>query len=34
VFGFSEAELRTIAENSFHASFLPEAKKREFLSKF
>jgi adenosine deaminase/aminodeoxyfutalosine deaminase len=34
VFGFSDTELRTLAENSFHASFLPEAQKREFLAKF
>ena len=34
VFGFSEAELRRLAENSFRASFLPEEKKREFLPKF
>jgi adenosine deaminase/aminodeoxyfutalosine deaminase len=34
VFGFSEAELRRLAENSFRASFLPEEKKREFLSTF
>jgi aminodeoxyfutalosine deaminase len=34
VFRFTEAELRRLAENSFHASFLPEAKKREYLAKF
>ena len=34
VFGFSDAELRRFAENSFRASFLPEAKKREYLAKF
>jgi len=34
VFGFTEAELRRLAKNSFRASFLPEAKKREFLAKF
>jgi adenosine deaminase/aminodeoxyfutalosine deaminase len=33
-FGFSEAELRRLAMNSFQASFLPEDKKREFLAKF
>src|SRR5450631_1176587 len=34
VFGFSEAELRRLAMNSFRASFLPEEKKCEFLSGF
>src|SRR5271165_4500793 len=34
VFGFSEAELRELARNSFRASFLPEEKKREILAKF
>ena len=34
VFGFSNAELRTLAENSFRASFLPEAKKLALLAKF
>ena len=34
VFGFNDAELRRLAENSFRASFLPEQKKRELLSKF
>ena len=34
VFRFTEAELQRLAENSFHASFLPEEKKREFLAKF
>lgn len=34
VFGFSEAELRQLAMNSFRASFLPEEKKRELLTKF
>ena len=34
VFGFSEAELRELARNSFRASFLPEEKKREILTKF
>ena len=34
VFGFSDAELRTLAENSFRASFLPEAKRREYLTRF
>jgi aminodeoxyfutalosine deaminase len=32
--GFSDAELRESALNSFRASFLPEAKKRGFLAKF
>ncbi|HME33347.1 MAG TPA: adenosine deaminase, partial [Terriglobales bacterium] len=34
VFGFSEAELCELAKNSFRASFLPETKKQEMLSKF
>jgi len=34
VLGFSDAELRQLAKNSFRASFLPEAKKCEILSKF
>src|SRR5271165_4022686 len=34
VFGFSEAELRELARNSFRASFLPEPKKQEYLAKF
>ena len=34
VFGFSEAELRELARNSFRASFLPEQKKQEYLAKF
>jgi aminodeoxyfutalosine deaminase len=34
VFGFSEAELRELAKNSFRASFLPEDRKREMLGKF
>ena len=34
VFGFSEAELRELARNSFRASFLPEEKKREYLARF
>jgi aminodeoxyfutalosine deaminase len=34
VFAFTEPELRMLATNSFHASFLPEEKKREFLAKF
>jgi adenosine deaminase len=32
-FGFSEGELRELARNSFRASFLPEDKKRELLSR-
>jgi aminodeoxyfutalosine deaminase len=31
VFGFTEAELRELARNSFRASFLPEDRKREML---
>ncbi len=34
VFGFSEDELRELAKNSFRASFLPVAKKRECLARF
>ena len=34
VFGFSGLDLRRLAMNSFEASFLPEEKKREFLTKF
>jgi aminodeoxyfutalosine deaminase len=34
VFGFTEAQLRELARNSFRASFLPEEKKREMLSIF
>ena len=33
-FGFSEDQLRELAKNSFRASFLPEGRKQEFLSKF
>jgi aminodeoxyfutalosine deaminase len=33
VFGFSQAELRELARNSFRASFLPEEKKREWLAR-
>jgi len=32
-FGFTDAELRELARNSFRASFLPETKKREMLMK-
>ena len=32
VFGFSDAELRRLAANSFRASFLPEGRKRELLA--
>jgi aminodeoxyfutalosine deaminase len=32
-FAFTDAELKQLAINSFRASFLPEEKKREFLSK-
>jgi adenosine deaminase/aminodeoxyfutalosine deaminase len=34
VFGFTEAELRELARNSFRASFLPDEKKREIMEKF
>jgi aminodeoxyfutalosine deaminase len=34
VFGFSEAELRELAKNSFRASFLPEDRKQEILEKY
>jgi adenosine deaminase/aminodeoxyfutalosine deaminase len=34
VFGFSDAQLTKLAINSFRASFLPEQKKREYLSLF
>ncbi len=34
VFGFSEAELRELARNSFRGSFLPQEKKEEMLAKF
>jgi aminodeoxyfutalosine deaminase len=33
VFGFTQAELRQLAANSFRASFLSEERKREFLAK-
>jgi adenosine deaminase/aminodeoxyfutalosine deaminase len=33
-FGFTDAQLRELAMNSFRASFLPEKRKREFLSRF
>jgi aminodeoxyfutalosine deaminase len=33
-FGFTNDELRQLAMNSFKASFLPEAKKREYLAMF
>ncbi len=33
-FGFTDAELQTLAMNSFRASFLPEAHKTEFLAQF
>lgn len=34
VFGFSDAELRELAKNSFRASFLPEENKQKYLEKF
>jgi adenosine deaminase/aminodeoxyfutalosine deaminase len=34
VFGFTDDELRRLAENSFRASFLPESRKREMLLQF
>ncbi|MGC2109979.1 MAG: adenosine deaminase [Candidatus Korobacteraceae bacterium] len=34
VFGFTEAELRQLARNSFRASFLPPEKQREILNSF
>ena len=34
VFGFTDDELRRLAQNSFRASFLPDDKKREYLAKF
>ena len=33
-FGFSDAQMRELAMNSFRASFLSEDRKREFLSRF
>jgi len=33
-FGFTDDQLRELAMNSFRASFLPEAKKREYLQQF
>ena len=33
-FGFTDAQLKQLAMNSFHASFLPEEKQREFLKRF
>jgi adenosine deaminase/aminodeoxyfutalosine deaminase len=33
-FGFTDAQLRELAMNSFRASFLPEERKREYLLKF
>ena len=32
VFGFTEADLRVLARNSFRVSFLPEDRKRQFLA--
>ena len=34
VFGFSDDELRQLAENSFRASFLPDEQKQEYLKRF
>src|SRR5271165_5504525 len=34
VFGFTKAELRELAKNSFRVSFLPETKKQEILENF
>ncbi len=33
-FGFSDAELRELAKNSFRGSFLPETRKRKLLAQF
>jgi adenosine deaminase/aminodeoxyfutalosine deaminase len=33
-FGFSDEQLREFAKNSFRASFLPEERKQEYLSRF
>jgi adenosine deaminase/aminodeoxyfutalosine deaminase len=33
-FGFSDEQLRELAMNSFRASFLPDHRKREFLTQF
>ena len=33
-FGFTDAQLRDLAMNSFRASFLPEERNREFISRF
>ncbi len=33
-FGFTDEQLRELARNSFRASFLPEERKRQFLSRF
>ena len=34
VFGFTDEQLRMLAQNSFRAAFLPEEKKREYLALF